>query len=81
MMDTNEKLYGEGFNNGYLLAKYEPDLTKQLIASPNNYSDYFKGIVSGKQEYDMEKVRERLKGMNQNDTPSKDITQNKGKEK
>ena len=47
----------------------------------NDHNEYFKGVVSGKKEFDMEKVRERLKGVSRNDAPSKDITKDKGREK
>lgn len=55
-METDEKLYIQGFNNGYLLAKHEPELAARLAALPNE-NDYFKGLVSGKTEYETE-VRE-----------------------
>lgn len=53
-MDTQEQQYIKGFNNGYLLAKHEPQLAAQLTAQPNNHSEYFKGLVGGKQEYEKE---------------------------
>ncbi len=72
-MEKNEKLYTEGFNNGYLIAKHEPELSKKLTSgSTNEGNDYFDGLISGKQEYEMEKVKGRLKGMSRNNTPSKD---------
>jgi len=46
--------YLKGFNNGYLLAKHEPNLAAQLVTNPNDHNPYFKGLVSGKQEYDKE---------------------------
>lgn len=82
-MEQNEKLFTDGFNNGYLLAKFEPELAKKLTAENNNaHSDYFKGLVSGKQELQMEKVRERMKGLSQNNTPpAPTINKSKGRER
>ncbi len=78
-MEKNEKLYTEGFNNGYLIAKHEPELSKKLTSgNTNEGNDYFDGLISGKQEYEMEKVKGRLKGISRNITPSKE---DKSKEK
>ena len=76
-----DKLFIKGFNNGYLIAEHEPELAAQLVKVPNDHSDYFEGIVLGKQEFEMEKVRERLKGMSRNEAPMKDVDKNKGKER
>ncbi len=50
------KQYQKGFNHGYILAKYEPKLAKQVIKPENNHSDYLKGLISGKAEFKMEKL-------------------------
>jgi len=78
MVDKN---YLKGFNHGYLLATHEPDLVNKIVSNKNDHNEYFKGIVAGKQEHDMEKVRERLKGISRNNPPTKEITKNKGKER
>ncbi len=54
-LDTPEKKFTNGFNAGYLIAKHDPELCAKIIKIPNQKNDYFKGIVSGKQEYDMAK--------------------------
>jgi hypothetical protein len=51
---TPEQLIERGFNHGYLLAKFEPELAAKLAAQTNEQSPYFKGLVSGKNEYDAE---------------------------
>jgi len=81
MIQEQEKLFVRGFNNGYLIAEHEPELAAQLVKVPNDHSDYFEGIVLGKQEFEMEKVRERLKGMSRTDTQSKGIDNEKGRER
>jgi hypothetical protein len=81
MEDINEKLYTQGFNHGYLLAQHEPDLAHLLAKRENEHSDYFQGIIAGQQEYDMEKIRENIKGVNLNQTPGKDIAKDMDKER
>jgi hypothetical protein len=44
-------------------------------------SQYFSGLVSGKEEHDMEKIMERTKGMNRNDAPSENKNKDRGIEK
>jgi len=73
--------YLKGFNSGYFLSKYEPKIAEQLFTSFPNKSEYCNGMLGGKQEYDMEKLKGRVKGMTQNKTPSKDITKDKGRGK
>lgn len=70
MEEQEEQNYIKGFNNGYLLAKHEPDLAAKLIATPNEQNPYFKGLSSGKQEYEKE-VREWAKSFSKG-TPAKD---------
>lgn len=69
-MEEQEQLYTKGFNNGYLLARHEPELATKLSASPNEQNPYFRGLVFGKQEYEKE-VREWAKGFSK-DAPGKD---------
>ena len=78
---TPEEKFAKGFNAGYLIAKHEPELCAKIIKIPNQKNEYFKGIVSGKQEHDMEKLKSRVKGMTQNKTPAKEIKKDKGRSK
>ena len=49
-----DALYLKGFNNGYLLAKHEPELAAKLMVQPNDQNVYFKALVAGKNEYEAE---------------------------
>jgi len=80
-METQEQKYIKGFNHGYLMAIHEPDLAKKIVANKNDHNDYFKGFVSGKQEHDLEKTRQRLKGVSRNNTPAKEKVIVKGRGK
>jgi len=59
-MEEQDKLYIQGFNNGYLLSKHEPELAAKITAHNNGKSEYFSGLVSGKQEHEAE-IREWAK--------------------
>ncbi|WP_342089215.1 hypothetical protein [Dyadobacter sp. OTU695] len=74
MDEQQEQQYIKGFNSGYLLAKHEPGLAAQLTATPNEQNPYFKGLVSGKQEYDKE-VREWAKSFSKG-APAKEDRSN-----
>lgn len=71
-----DKQYIKGFNHGYILAEYDPELAKQIVKHPNVQSEYFKGIVSGKQEFDLSKIKQRLNKTSQKQS-SKSIEKGK----
>jgi hypothetical protein len=54
------------------LAIRQPEQVKSIIVNKNDHNIYFKGLASGKEEYEMEKMRDRHKSMNQNDAHSND---------
>lgn len=76
---SEDKQYIKGFNHGYILAEHDPELAKQIVKHPNVKSEYFKGIVSGKQEYDIEKIRTKLKGAVKKSIPNKNVEKGKGR--
>ena len=62
-MDT-EKLFAVGFNNGYLLAKYEPSLLSKIIKNVQPSAGYLEGFFSGKEEYELENNRSQMDDIN-----------------
>jgi hypothetical protein len=80
-MENHDNLFIRGFNNGYLLAKREPELAIKMIKSTTPNNEYLKGFTSGKQEFEMEKIRQKLKGTSDKKNPSKEITKDKGRGK
>ena len=56
-MEQQNTRYQEGFNNGYLLAKYEPLLLDKLAKQLSSENDYLEGIFDGKGEYDIERFQ------------------------
>jgi len=75
-MDINEKLFTKGFNDGYLMARHEPELVAQLSLTPNNHDPYYNGLVYGKGEYEKE-VREWAKGFSKGATEKGDRDKHK----
>jgi len=42
-----EKLYVEGYNNGYLLSRYEPQLFKKVVTNVQSKNVYHSGLEAG----------------------------------
>ena len=60
-MSTEEQQYIKGFNHGYLLTKYLPDLVAKLVKHiKETTNDYLSGFFSGKEEYELEISRTQL---------------------
>lgn len=62
--------YLKGFNNGYLIAKHDPQLAAELSKHQNDQNPYFNGLIGGKQEYEKE-AREWAKSFSKG-APAKD---------
>jgi hypothetical protein len=60
-METQEQQFQKGFNNGYLLAQYKPELAQQVTKDLKPENDYLDGLLSGKKEYEMQKAKEQIK--------------------
>lgn len=78
-METSKK-YLEGFNSGYLLRKFKPELSASILKNLEANSDYSKGLIDGNREYEQELDKEILKGAKFHEvnkdissTPQKDI--------
>lgn len=52
--------YLKGFNNGYIVAKEQPQAFNELMKSKNIDSQYFKGVKAGGREYLKDKFKEDL---------------------
>lgn len=58
-MNTEEKFI-KWFNHGYTLAEHEPELLNKIVKNINSTNDYVQGIVSGKEEFELEKSQTHL---------------------
>lgn len=78
MMKNDDQIL-DGFNDGYIIQKYEPELANQMITNLDGVDEpYMKGFVAGAREYQMEKELEKshlFPGMDEDfhlDFPDKD---------
>lgn len=56
----SEQQYIQGFNNGYTLARYEPNLVTKITKNLSPTNDYLDGFFSGKEEFELENSRDQL---------------------
>ena len=56
-----EPTYVKGFNDGYKLAKFSPQLFEKLKGSLNADVEYDSGILDGASQWAKEKENDRLK--------------------
>ena len=54
-MENSEKELIEGFNSGYIIAKYEPELAAKLEKGLQPTNEYTKGLLLGQKEFEKEK--------------------------
>ena len=71
-MEHNEQLYIKGFNRGYTITKYLPDLSAAIINNIGSTNDFIDGFSSGKKEYEQEKDRAQLNELDQMRNKSKE---------
>jgi len=55
-----ENQYIEGFNNGYLLSKYEPQLLQKISPNLQASNQYLDGLLEGKQQQEREVFKKSL---------------------
>lgn len=72
-----EQQYIERFNQGYLLAKYEPKLFEQ-VTKGNKDNEGVKAMREGGKEFEKEKMREKLKTIKEVNIKDKDKGKDKG---
>lgn len=78
-MEQEEKDYIKGFNNGYLLAEHQPELLNKIAGTIDRNNPYCDGLVSGKEEYEIEKAKNYFKKFDKGDSSGKE--KDKGKDK
>lgn len=78
-MEQEQKDYTKGFNNGYLLAQHQPELLNKISGSLDRSNSYCDGLLSGKEEYEIEKAKEYFKKFDRGDSFGKE--KDKGKDR
>jgi hypothetical protein len=64
-MATEEPNYTKGFNQGYKLARYSPEIFEKLKESLHQENEFDKGILEGAEQWNKEKEQNRLAELNQ----------------
>jgi ribosomal protein S8 len=64
-MTKEEKEHLDGFNDGYVLQEYKPQLLEQILRVPNK-NGYFQGLKDGKKQMEKELFKQQLKTNQQN---------------
>jgi len=59
-MEINDKQFIKGFNSGYILAKFEPQMLNLLLKSLKPVSSYISGMRFGQKEYELELKQSHL---------------------
>lgn len=49
-----EQKYIDGYNNGYLLSRFEPALYKQISSQCDKEQPYFQGMIEGHRAHEQE---------------------------
>ncbi len=57
---NKEKEYIDAFNNGYLIAQFEPDLSKILSQSVISASCLLQVFFAGKKQFEIENARNQI---------------------
>ncbi len=58
-MDQEFK-YLQGFNNGYLIKKYQSVLSDKLASNLTMENDFFQGLIDGKEQFEIDSMHEEL---------------------
>jgi hypothetical protein len=64
-MEAEELTYIKGYNQGYKLRLYSPELYELLIESLTEENDYQRGVLEGAAQAEKEKENERLAELNE----------------
>lgn len=60
MMELNEKQFITGFNTGYLLAEYEPQILTELLKRIQPINSYISGVSFGQKEFELDQTKTHL---------------------
>lgn len=74
-MHANDQLFIKGFNGGYLLEKYKPELLANILKNIDTTNVYLAGLSKGQFEYQKE-IRLELENLSQLRDRGKDLDRN-----
>lgn len=79
-METEEQQFIKGFNGGYIIAKHESELSTKILDKLEPSTDYTKGLISGKDEWQKEKELAQLQELNDLRNLSRELENNLDKD-
>lgn len=59
-MEHDEKQFFRGFNDGYVLAEFEPLMLTVLLKNIQPFNSYISGISFGQKEFELEQTKSHL---------------------
>lgn len=65
MTESNDNLFIKGFNQGYLLAEYEPQFLLTLLKGIKPINSYIIGLSVGHKEFEIEKTSNQINALKQ----------------
>lgn len=69
----NTEKYIKGFNDGFILKKYKPELLENILNTTSS-NDYIQGLKDGEREFKQQKVKSRTQELeNLKSSKSKNI--------
>ncbi len=68
--DSTEQQYQQGFNDGYLLSKYRPDISDSLN-DLQPLSPRLEGMIDGREQFQIEKAKSKEIVQEKNNSPIK----------
>lgn len=71
---NTEKQYIQAFNNGYILAQYEPKLLNTISKNLTPTSNYLQGFFGGRRQFELENSKNQIFELRQlrNNSQNKD---------
>jgi hypothetical protein len=62
---VEEKSYASGFNTGYILAEFEPQILDSILKNIQSITPFIDGLKYGQIEYQHELMQNRINAINQ----------------
>jgi hypothetical protein len=64
-MEMNKKKFITGFNAGYILAEFEPQILASLLKNINPINSYISGLLLGEKEFQSQQRNDHLTELEQ----------------
>ena len=72
-MALAENRFSKGFNSGYILSKYQPNLLATVLKGIQPTNDFLAGLFFGKREYEIENAKLQIEDLKQVRKKSKEL--------